>query len=146
MKFVTRERIGVERVAVPWLIRKFVDPKAEFIFVPAEKVIDLAKKEGAIPFDSHGNGDIDHVGNKCSFESAVEKYRITDPAILKMAKLVHAADITADANLMPETPGFLAVIRGFQLLYPDDNDRLKTQFPIYDALYAYYRSRLEKKA
>ena len=98
MKFVTRERIGVERVAVPWLIRKFVDPTAEFIFVPAEKVIDLAKNEGAISFDAHGNGDIDHVGNKCSFESAVEKYRITDPAILEMAKLVHAADITADAR------------------------------------------------
>ncbi|MFH1639648.1 MAG: chromate resistance protein ChrB domain-containing protein [Chloroflexota bacterium] len=146
MKFVTRERIGVERVAVPWLLRKFVDAKAEFIFVPADKVIEVAKREGAISFDAHGTGDIDHKDNRCSFESAVEKYKITDPAILEMAKLVHAADIPADINLVPEAPGFLAVIRGFQQLYSDDNDRLRTQFPVYDALYAYYKSRLAKKA
>ncbi len=146
MKFVTREHIGVERVAVPWLIRKFVDPKAEFIFVPASTVVEVAKREGAISFDAEGKGEIDHKGNRCSFESAVEKYKITDPAILEMAKLVHAADIPSDINLVPETPGFLAVIRGFQQLYADDNDRLKTQFPVYDALYAYYKSILAKKA
>lgn len=111
MKFVTREHIGVERVAVPWLIRKFVDPKAEFIFVPASTVLDVAKREGAISFDDEGKGEIDHKNNRCSFEAAVEKYKITDPAILEMMKLIHAADITADANLVPETPGFLAVIR-----------------------------------
>ncbi len=144
MKFVTREHIGVERVAVPWLIRKFVDPKAEFTFVSPEKALEVAKKERALTFDLHGQGDIDHKGNKCSFESAVERFNITDPAILEIAKLVHAADIAADMDKVREAAGFYIIIQGFQKLYESDNDRLVNEFPIYDALYAYFNAKLEK--
>ncbi len=144
MKFVTREHIGVDRVAVPWLIRKFVDPKAQFIFVPENQVLDIAKKEGAISFDMHGKGEIDHKDNKCSFETAVEKYVINDPAVLEMARIVHATDIVVDRNIAPEAAGVMAITRGFQQLYTDDNDRLIHQFPVYDALYAYCKSNVGK--
>ncbi len=144
MKFVTRGNIGVDRVAVPWLIRKFVEPKAEFIFVPENQVFDVAKREGAITFDMHGKGDIDHKGNKCSFEGAVAKYGLTDPAVLEMARIVHATDIVPDRNTAPEAAGLMAIAQGFQLLYADDNDRLINQLPVYDALYAYCRAKLGK--
>ena len=144
MKFVTRERIGVDRVAVPWLIRKFVDHKAEFIFVPENQVLDVAKKEGAISFDMHGKGEIDHKDNKCSFEAAVVKYGITDPAVVEMARIVHATDIVADRNTASEAAGLMAITQGFQQLYADDNDRLTHQFPVYDALYAYCKSKVGK--
>ena len=144
MKFVTREHIGVDRVAVPWLIRKFVEAKAEFIFVPDSQVLEVAKREGAISFDMHGKGDIDHKDNKCSFEAAVVRYGITDPAVLELAKIVHATDITTDRNTAPEAAGLMAITQGFGQIYADDNDRLTNQFPIYDALYAYCKSNLGK--
>lgn len=146
MKFVTREHIGIDRVAVPWLIRRFVDQKAEFIFVPKNQALDVAKREGAISFDLHGEGDIDHKDNKCSFEAAVARFHITDPAIVEMAKLVHASDIAADKNTVPEAAGLKAITLGFQQLYADDNDRLVNEFPIYDALYAYYQLKLQEHA
>src|SRR3989304_2131095 len=136
MKFVTREHIGIDRVAVPWLIRRVVDQKAEFIFVHKDQVLDVAKREGAISFDLHGKGEIDHKDNKCSFEAAVERFHITDPAIMEMAKLGHPADIAADKDAVPEAAGLKAITLGFQQLHPDDNDRLVNEFPIYDALYA----------
>ncbi len=141
MKFVTREKIGVERVACPWLVKKFVDPEAEFLFVPEDRVLEVAKEEKAISFDAHGKGELDHKDGKCSFEAFLERYNLTDPALVEMAKIIHAADIAADRDSAPEAIGFLAIIRGLQLLYTDDQDRLRTQFPIYDALYAYCRSK-----
>lgn len=146
MKFVTRDHIGIDRVAVPWLIRRFVDQKAEFIFVPKDQVLDVAKREVAISFDLHGEGEIDHKDNKCSFEAAVARFHITDPAIVELAKLVHATDIATDRDTVPEATGLMAITLGFQRLYPDDNDRLENEFPIYDALYAYYQLKLQERA
>ncbi len=146
MKFVTRDHIGFDRVAVPWLIKRFVDEKAEFLFVPKDKVLEVAKREGAISFDLHGKGEIDHKDNKCSFEAAVERFQITDPAIAELAKLVHATDIAADRNTVAEAAGMIAIVLGFQRLYPDDNDRLLNEIPIYDALYAYYQLKLQEAA
>lgn len=146
MKFVTRDHIGIDRVAVPWLIRRFVDQKAEFIFVPKNQVLDVAKREGAISFDLYGEGEIDHKDNKCSFEAAVARFHVNDPAILEMAKLVHASDIAIDRNTVPEAAGLTAIALGFQRLYPDDNDRLVNEFPIYDALYAYYQLKIQERA
>src|SRR5574341_2013987 len=95
MKWITREKVKVDRVACPWLIRKFVDPKAEFLFVPAEKVPESAEKEGAIPFDAPGV-ELGHHDGKCSFEAIVAKYHIHDPAIELLAKIVHGADVQSD--------------------------------------------------
>lgn len=144
MKFVTREHIGVDRVAVPWLIRRFVDAKAEFVFVPEGQVLEVTKREGAISFDMHGKGDIDHKDNRCSFEAAVARYGISDPAVLELAKIVHATDITADRATAPEAAGLMAITQGFGQMYAGDNDRLTNQFPIYDALYAYCQSKVGK--
>ncbi len=146
MKFVTRDHIGFDRVAVPWLVKRFVDQNSEFIFAPKDQVLDVAKREGAISFDLHGKGEIDHKNNKCSFEAAVERFHITDPAIAELAKLVHATDIAADRNTVAEAAGMMAIVLGFQRLYPDDNDRLVNEFPIYDALYAYYQLKLQEAA
>lgn len=141
MKFVTREKVGVERVACPWLVKKFIDPAAEFLFVPEEQVLEVAKKENAISFDAHGKGELDHKDGKCSFEAFLQRYNLTDPALKEMAKIIHAADIVADRDSAPEAIGFLAIIKGLQLLYSVDQDRLRTQFPVYDALYAYCQSK-----
>jgi len=141
MKFVTREKVGVERVACPWLVKKFIDPAAEFLFVPEEQVLEVAEKENAISFDVHGKGELDHKDGKCSFEAFLQRYNLTDPALTEMARIIHAADIVADRDSAPEAIGLLAIIKGLQLLYSVDQDRLRTQFPVYDALYAYCQSK-----
>ncbi|MDP2744164.1 MAG: chromate resistance protein [Dehalococcoidia bacterium] len=141
MKWITREHIHVDRVACPWLIKKFVDTEAEFIFAPSGEVMDVAAREGAIPFDVKGQAELDHHEGRCSFESIIKKYGLADPALHGLAKIVHAADVAADRGTAPEAAGLEAIARGFGLLYADDHKILEKQFPVYDALYAYCKAR-----
>ncbi len=147
MKWITRERAKVDRVACPWLIKKFIDPQALFLFVPADKVKEIAEAEGAIPFDVPGV-ELGHRQDRCSFESMVEKYRIEDPAVALLAQIVHGADVSKDLYGRPEAPGLRAIAEGFRLLgLADDHEVLKKEFIVYDALYAYCREfvRREKR-
>lgn len=137
MKWITREHVMVDRVACPWLILKCVDPQAEFLFVPADKVMELAKKENATPFDMPGVELGHHVG-RCSFEAIVAKFKLEDPAIQLMARIVHGADVEVDLYGRPEAAGIKAIAKGFRLLgFKDDHEILEREFVVYDALYAY---------
>ena len=139
MKWVTRKNANVDRIACPWLIRRFVDKEAEFVFVPAEDVAAVAKREGAIPFDVQGV-ELGHVDGRCSFESIVLKYRLTDPGLARLAQIVHGADVPADVNLVPEAAGLKAIAYGFALLHrEDDHEKIRLETPLYDALYAWCR-------
>jgi hypothetical protein len=141
MRWVTREHVHVERVACPWLIERFIDPQAEFLFVAPDQVMAVAQREGAIPFDARGQAELDHHEGKC-FEAIVAAYDLTEPALLKMAELVHAADIRADRDLVPEAAGLEAVAVGYSRLFPDDHENLAHQFEVYDALYAWCQARV----
>ena len=142
MKWVTRERVKVDRVACPWLIKKFLDPEAEFLFVPKESVLEVAEREKAIPFDVPGV-ELGHHGGKCSFEAIVEKYRIEDQAIHLLAKIVHGADVIQDLYGRPEAAELKAIAEGFQHLgLKDDHDILAKEFIVYDALYAYCQQKV----
>lgn len=139
MKWVTREKVKVDRVACPWLVKKYVDPEAEFLFVPAEKVLEVAELEGAIPFDTPGV-ELGHHDGKCSFEAIVAKYRIDDPAIHLLAQIVHGADVSQDLYGRTEAPGLKAIAEGFRYLcLKNDYEILAKEFVVYDALYAYCR-------
>ncbi|MDG6910473.1 MAG: chromate resistance protein [Nitrososphaerota archaeon] len=144
MKWVTRERAKVDRIACPWLIRKFVDPDAEFVFVPAEKVAEFAKRTGATPFDSPG-AELSHYkeGGKeyVSFDAIVRKYGLSDPALLEVAKIVRGADAKVP-DTPPESAGLEAAAAGFRAIAKDDHENMKLQFPLYDALYQYCRGKL----
>src|SRR5216683_4208472 len=105
MKWVTRKNANVDRIACPWLIRRFIDKEAEFLFVPAEEVSAVAQREGAIPYDVKGV-ELGHVDGRCSFESILVKYQLTDPALQRLAKIVHGADVAADVNIVPESAGY----------------------------------------
>ncbi len=140
MKWVTRAKPKVDRVACPWLIKKFVDPEAEFLYVPPDEVAAVAKKEGATPYDVPG-AELGHKGPECSFDAIIRKYRLTDPALLRLAKIVRGADTDAK-DLTPESRGLEAIAEGFRRVYPDDHALLAAELPVYDALYAYCR-RLE---
>jgi hypothetical protein len=145
MKWVTRERVKVDRVACPWLIRKFIDPEAEFLFVTREKVPEVADREGAIPFDVPG-AELGHHGGKCSFEALVAKYKIVDPAVLLLAKIVHGADVKQDLFGRPEAPGLEAIAEGFRYLgLKDDHKILEKKFIVYDALYAYCWQKVQEE-
>jgi len=145
MKWITREQVKVDRVACPWLIQKFVDPEAEFLFVPKELVLEVAESEGAIPFDVPGV-ELGHHEGKCSFEAIVAKYRIEDPAIHLLAKIVHGADITQDLYGRPEAQGLKAIAEGFRYLdLKDDLEILEKEFIVYDALYAYCQQKVKKR-
>ena len=140
MKWVTRARVKVDRVACPWLIRKFVDPDAEFLFVPPDQVMAVAEREGATPYDVP-DVELGHHEGKCSFEAIVAKFRIGDPAIGLLAQIVHGADVAQDLYGRPEAPGLKAVAEGFQAMGLPDHEVLRLQFPLYDALYEYCRRR-----
>lgn len=143
MKWVTRERAKVDRIACPWLIRNFVDKEAEFLFVPGDKVMEMTEKEGAFPFDVP-DVELGHQGDKCTFDAIVEKYRLTDPALLELAKIVRGADTSAK-DLTPESRGLEAIATGFRQISKDDHENMKKQFPVYDALYAYCKLKLQQK-
>lgn len=141
MKWVTREGAKTDRVACPWLITKFIDPDAEFLFVPKDQVLEVAGRQGAKSFDAPG-ADYTHRGNQCSFEVLIEEYGLADPALRELARIVHGADIAADVHLVPEAAGLKAIAEGFYLTCPDDHEKLAREFPLYDALYAWCQSRL----
>jgi hypothetical protein len=143
MKWVTRERAMVDRIACPWLIRKFVDPEAEFLYVPAPDVLRVAKEAGAIPFDAPGaalhhfevNGE-----EFVSFDAIIREYHLTNPALLELAKIVRVAD--GGSGTAPEGAGLKAAADGFRRTAKDDFDNQRLQFPLYDALYAYCRQKV----
>lgn len=137
MKWVTRSHVHVDRVACPWLIARFVDSEADFVFVPKSVVDEAAKRANAIPFDAPGV-ELGHHGGKCSFEAIIEKYGLSDPALLRMAKIVHGAD-TKDRDSDRLAPGFEAIAVGYSIRYPNDKENLEHQFEMYDALYAWCR-------
>lgn len=141
MRWVTRERIKVDRVACPWLIKRFIDADAELIFVVADRVEEIVRSTGAIPFDVPG-AEIGHHGDLCSFDALLDKYHLEDPALRRLALIVRGADTSA-RSLTAESAGLYAIAAGFHALAPgrfkDDHALLETEFPIYDALYEYCR-------
>jgi len=138
MKWITRSHVHVDRVACPWLIRRFVDSQAEFLFVSKNQVDKIALEADAIPFDSPG-AELGHVDGRCSFESILLKYALADPALTRMAKIIHAADVASDIDTDPLARGLEAIATGFSLRYPEDELNLEIQFEVYDALYAWCR-------
>ncbi len=137
MKWVTRSHVHVDRVACPWLITRWIDNEAEFLFVPKSRIEAVAAETGAIPFDAPGV-ELGHHDGKCSFETIIEKYGLTDKALLRLAKIVHAAD-TDQLESDPIAAGFEAIAVGYSLRFPDDHENLARQFEVYDALYAWCR-------
>ncbi len=145
MKWVTREGAKVDRIACPWLIRNFVDAKAEFLFVPADKVMKVAEKEKAVPFDAP-NVELGHHGDKVSFDAFIEKYKLDkDPALVELAKIVRGAD-SHRLDLTPQSAGLDAIAEGFREVVKDDFDNMSKQFYVYDALYAYCKRKLTQQA
>lgn len=140
MKWVTRARPKVDRVACPWLIKRFVDPQAEFLYVLADQVMAVAQREGAIPFDVPG-AELGHHGTECSFDAIIRKYNLADPALSKLSLIVRGADTEAK-DLMPESRGLEAIAEGFRLVFQDDHELLEREFPVYDALYAHCQQQI----
>jgi hypothetical protein len=135
MRWVTRKNAAVDRIACPWLIKRFVDPDAEFLYVDATEVDRVARETGAVPYDVAG-AELGHVDGRCSFESILVKYRLQDPALAKLGRIVHGADVEADLHQTPEAAGLKAVAMGFRLLYGErDLEKLEAESPVYDALY-----------
>src|SRR5438309_8450214 len=140
MKWVTREKARVDRIACPWLISRFIDKEPTFLFVPTNQVRQVAEREGAIPYDIP-DVELGHHEPRCSFDAFLDKYKLTDPALRALAEIVRGADTDA-RKLTPESAGLYAVATGFQAIARDDFDNMKLQFPVYDALYDYCRARL----
>lgn len=136
MKWVTREGAKTDRVACPWLIKRFIDKEAEFVFVPADRVLETAKRLQGKAFDTPG-ADYAHRGNKCTFEVLMEDFRLADPALKRLARIVHGADIAEAVGTCQESAGLLAMALGFCRTTSDDHEKLRLQFPVYDALYAW---------
>lgn len=143
MKWVTRSHVHVDRVACPWLITRFIDSDAEFLFVPKSEIDRVAKETGAIPFDAPGV-DLGHHEGRCSFETIILKYELNEPGLLRLAKIVHGADVAEDIDSDPIARGLEAIASGYSLLFPDDLENLGHQFEIYDALYAWCRLEVAK--
>lgn len=145
MKWVTREKARVDRIACPWLIRKFVDPEAEFLYVPGESVMEVARSRGATPFDTPG-AELHHYEESgkeyVSFDAIIRKYKLVDPALLALARIVRVAD--GGSGQEPEAAGLEAAATGFRLMARDDHENQRLQFPLYDALYAYCQWKVEK--
>ncbi len=138
MLWITRSHVHVDRVACPWLITRFIDNQAEFLFVPKNQIDTVAKETGAIPFDAPGV-ELGHKDGRCSFESIMLKYDLRDPALARMAKIVHAADVEQDIDKDPIARGLEAIAVGYSLRYPNDEENLLHQFEVYDSLYAWCR-------
>ena len=144
MKWVTRSHVHVDRVACPWLISRFVDSQAEFIFVPKNRVMEVAKEQGAIPFDVP-DVELGHHGDGCSFDAIIKKYDLRDPGLLRLAKIVNAAD-TNRLDQDSIAAGLEAVASGYSVRYPHDHENVQQQFALYDALYAWCRLQVARTA
>ena len=143
MLWITRSHVHVDRVACPWLITRFVDSDAEFLFMPKNQIEKTAKETGAIPFDTPGV-ELGHHDGRCSFESFILKYDLKDPGLLRLAKIVHSADVSEDIDSDPIARGLEAIASGYSLRFPDDLENLENQFEAYDALYAWCRMDVAK--
>ena len=144
MKWVTRQNASVDRIACPWLVRRFVDAEAEFLYVPAAEVLEVAERESAIPYDV-GGVELGHVDGRCSFESIIHKYGLQDPALDLLARIVHGADVPADLGETPEAAGLKAIAHGFAMVHGTrDHLKLELESPMYDALYAWCRHEAER--
>jgi hypothetical protein len=138
MKWITRKKARVDRIACPWLISRFIDRDPSFLFVLAHQVTEVAKREDAIRYDVPG-AELGHHGDRCSFDAFLDRYKLDDPALRALAQIVRGADTDA-RQLTPESAGLYALATGFQLIATDDHDNMAKQFPAYDALYAYCRT------
>jgi len=144
MRWITRENIKVDRVACPWLIKRFVDPDAEFRFVPESELLTAAHLEQATPFDATRYPEVvlNHRGVRCTFEAILEDFKLTDPALERLGQIVRAADVKGQEDVAPEGLGLRAIAKGFAALNISDGERLTREFPMYDALYAYVQQQL----
>jgi hypothetical protein len=142
MKWITRKNVKVDRVACPWLIRRAVDPGAEFLFVEESELLSRAEQEKAIPFDAprHPQIQLNHRGDRCSFEAILEDYALQDVALHRLGLIVRAADVKGQEHVAPEGIGLRAIAEGFAALGLSDEERLARQFPLYDALFQYART------
>jgi len=139
MKWVTREKARVDRIACPWLITRFIDRDPVFLFVAPDEVLEVAEREAAIPYDVPGV-ELGHHGDRCSFDAFLDKYALSDPPLQILAHIVRGADTDA-RQLTPESAGLYAAASGFRLIAADDHENMARQFPLYDALYAFCGSR-----
>lgn len=140
MRWVTRKNAAVDRIACPWLVRRFIDAGAEFLYVDAQDVGRVARERDATPFDVEGV-ELGHVDGRCSFESILVKYGLDDPGLARLARIVHGADIEADVDAVPESAGLKAVAMGFRRIYGDrDHEKLEAEMPLYDALYEWCKT------
>jgi hypothetical protein len=139
MKWVTRERPKTDRIACPWLIKNFIDADAEFLYVPADEVLDVAERQGAHSFDAPG-ARYTHRDGLCSFEVLVDEYGLDDAALKLLARIVHGADVAEDRDATPQSRGLLAIAEGFHLFDLDDHRQLELSLPVYDALYAWCKA------
>jgi hypothetical protein len=135
MQWITRERPKIDRIACPWLIARFIDKEAEFVYVPAEDVFRIAEQTGAIPYDIPG-AELSHVGELCSFDAFLKKYDLSDPALQALAVIVRGAD-TSQLDLTPQSAGLYAISLGLSHCYTDDHEMLRHGLVIYEALYAW---------
>lgn len=144
MKWVTREHPHTDRIACPWLIRRFIDPGAQIVYVSRDDVLPFADREGAISFDAPG-ANYTHRDGLCSFEVLIEDYKLGgDPALALVAKVVHGADVSEDADVTPQSPGLEAIARGFMHLGLSDQEQLRLELPVYDALYAWAQQQVAR--
>ena len=144
MKWVTRSHVHVDRVACPWLITRFIDTEAEFLFVPKSEIERVVKETGAIPFDAPGV-ELGHHEGRCSFESIMLRYDLKEPGLVRLAQIVHAADVAEDIDREPVARGLEAIASGYSLRFPEDVENIERQFEVYDALYAWCRLQVARK-
>ena len=144
MKWVTREHPKTDLIACPWLIRKFIDPDAEILYVPRDEVMSTAEREQAISFDAPG-ARYTHRDGLCSFEVLVDEYKIDDPAVRLLAQIVHGADVSEDMDATPQSAGLVAIADGFSMLGVYDQRQLELELPVYDALYAWCQAQVASK-
>src|SRR5216684_7787530 len=148
MKWITRSDVKVDRVACPWLIRRFVDPEAEFLFVAEDQLLETARRQEAIPFDATRLPEVklNHRGERCTFEAILEDYKLRDPALHRLALIVRGADVKGQEHVSAESLGLRAIAHGFAATGISDEGRLAREFPMYDALYEYVRQQLKEQS